>query len=81
MVPTTDAISEQISSLSDDFAERLSSIAGRDGNMRTAVLKSGLREIVWAVAERFADDKQEMAEMLSLMSDLVREHNGAEASE
>lgn len=71
MVPTSDLISEQLSLLADEFAARMSELAGSDPNIRIAVLKSGVRDLIWAIEERF-DESEELADMLRILEDLVR---------
>jgi hypothetical protein len=61
--------------LSEEFASCLDVVAGIDGNIRGAVVKSGLREIVWATLERFPDEQHELSEWLELMSQFVRDRD------
>jgi hypothetical protein len=68
------SLAENLGELAGRFAQDLKSMAGDDPNIRNAVLKSGLRDVLWELVSEFPDDKYEISEFLELMSGLVREH-------
>jgi hypothetical protein len=65
-------LSSEIANLANEFAEGLVGYAGTDGNIREAVAKSGLRDVVWAVLERFPMEQGGICETLEIVADLVR---------
>ncbi|MCC5957580.1 MAG: hypothetical protein JJU07_15875 [Natronohydrobacter sp.] len=67
------SIAEEISKAANDFAEKVSGLAGTDQNIRTGILKSAIRDVVWALNAEFDNSKYEIAEMLELMGTMVQE--------
>ncbi|MBT7672287.1 MAG: hypothetical protein HN609_08175 [Proteobacteria bacterium] len=72
MVKISEVPNEEISHRTREYVDGIFSL-NSDPYFRDAVMRFALRELAWALLDRF-DDKYTLGEQLRIMADLIEKH-------
>lgn len=72
MDATGDKITENISQLANEYAQKVS-VGHSEGYFQEAVMKTAVKEVAWALEEVFKDDV-EFIDQWRLMADIMEQH-------